>query len=422
MDVIVLTKVGGILGPFALIFGLVMNAIYELLDLVGIPNVALTIILFTLIANILMLPLTIKQQRYSRVSALVTPEIQKINKKYKGKTDEVSQRRMQAETMEVYKKYGASPSSGCLPLLISFPILLALYRIIYNIPSYVNSIHDLFMTIAEPIQTTTNGAAIMDTLMEELNIVVGKFDFENIEKIIDALNGVKTTGWDTVANAFASNPDVVQAIDKVKDTIISINSMPGGLNVMDAPVHFSQGVAGIFPGILIPILAGVTQYVSVKITTPKTNNTAGAAENDMGQSMKMMNNIMPLISVWICFTLPVGVGLYWVCNSVFRTLMVVIVNRFFNNKDIDELVKENAEKVAERKGKPTLTEKIMASSASAAQEEEKKYQSMSDIAKANRSKKEYTPKNYKPMDKDAPVNTDSISSIAHMLDRNKNDD
>ena len=310
MDVIVLTKVGGILGPFALIFGLVMNAIYELLDLVGIPNVALTIILFTLIANILMLPLTIKQQRYSRVSALVTPEIQKINKKYKGKTDEVSQRRMQAETMEVYKKYGASPSSGCLPLLISFPILLALYRIIYNIPSYVNSIHDLFMTIAEPIQTTTNGAAIMDTLMEELNIVVGKFDFENIEKIIDALNGVKTTGWDTVANAFASNPDVVQAIDKVKDTIISINSMPGGLNVMDAPVHFSQGVAGIFPGILIPILAGVTQYVSVKITTPKTNNTAGAAENDMGQSMKMMNNIMPLISVWICFTLPVGVGLY----------------------------------------------------------------------------------------------------------------
>ena len=258
MDVIVLTKVGGILGPFALIFGLVMNAIYELLDLVGIPNVALTIILFTLIANILMLPLTIKQQRYSRVSALVTPEIQKINKKYKGKTDEVSQRRMQAETMEVYKKYGASPSSGCLPLLISFPILLALYRIIYNIPSYVNSIHDLFMTIAEPIQTTTNGAAIMDTLMEELNIVVGKFDFADPEKIIDALNGVKTTGWDTVANAFASNPDVVQAIDKVKDTIISINSMPGGLNVMDAPVHFSQGVAGIFPGILIPIPVSYT--------------------------------------------------------------------------------------------------------------------------------------------------------------------
>ena len=341
MDVVVLTKVGGILGPFAWIFGLIMNAIYEVLDLVGIPNVALTIILFTLIANLLMLPLTIKQQRYSRVSSLVTPEIQKINKKYKGKTDEVSQRRMQAETMEVYKKYGASPSSGCLPLLISFPILLALYRIIYNIPSYVNSIHDLFLTIADPISHTTGGADIMDGLIKELGITVSKFDFNNVEKIIDALNGVKTTGWDTVANAFASNPDVVQAINSVKDTIININSMPGGLNVMDAPVHFSQGVAGIFPGILIPILAGVSQYVSVKITTPKNNNAAVSQENDMAQSMKMMNMIMPLFSVWICFTLPAGVGLYWVCNSVFRTLSIVIVNRFFNNKDIDELVKEN---------------------------------------------------------------------------------
>lgn len=421
MDVIVLSKVTGILGPFASIFGLIMNAIYELLDLVGVPNVALTIILFTLITNLLMLPLTIKQQRYTRVSSLVTPEIQKINKKYKGKTDQVSQRRMQAETMEVYQKYGASPSSGCLPLLISFPILLALYRIIYNIPSYVNSIHALFLTIADPIRQTTGGAEIMDGLIKELGIVVSKFDFNDVEKIIDALNGVKTTGWDTVANAFASNPDVVQAIHSVKDTIININSMPGGLNVMDAPVHLSQGVAGIFPGILIPILAGVSQYVSVKITTPKTNNTA-AQENDMAQSMKMVNMIMPLFSVWICFTLPAGVGLYWVCNSVFRTLSIVIVNRFFNNKDIDELVKENAKKVAERKGKPSLTEKVMNGGASASQAENKNYQSMSDIAKANRSKKEYTPKNYKPVDKDAPLNGDSISSIAHMLDKSKNDD
>ena len=421
MDVIVLSKVTGILGPFASIFGLIMNAIYELLDLVGVPNVALTIILFTLIANLLMLPLTIKQQRYTRVSSLVTPEIKKINKKYKGKTDQVSQRRMQAETMEVYQKYGASPSSGCLPLLISFPILLALYRIIYNIPSYVNSIHALFLTIADPIRQTTGGAEIMDGLIKELGIAVSKFDFNDVEKIIDALNGVKTTGWDTVANAFASNPDVVQAIHSVKDTIINIHSMPGGLHGMDAPVHLSQGVAGIFPGILIPILAGVSQYVSVKITTPKTNNTA-AQENDMAQSMKMVNMIMPLFSVWICFTLPAGVGLYWVCNSVFRTLSIVIVNRFFNNKDIDELVKENAKKVAERKGKPSLTEKVMNGGASASQAENKNYQSMSDIAKANRSKKEYTPKHYKPVDKDAPLNGDSISSIAHMLDKSKNDD
>ena len=144
MDTIVLSKVGGILGPFAMIFGLILNAIYEVLDLVGIQNVALTIIIFTLISDLLMLPLTIKQQKFTRVSSLVQPEIQKIQKKYIGKTDELSQRRMQAETMDVYNKYGASPSAGCLPMLISFPIMLALYRIIYNIPSYVESIGNLF--------------------------------------------------------------------------------------------------------------------------------------------------------------------------------------------------------------------------------------------------------------------------------------
>lgn len=422
MDIIVLSKVGGILGPFAWILGLIMNFIYEFLDFVGIPNVALAIILFTLITNLLMLPLTIKQQRYTRVSSLVTPEIQKINKKYKGKTDEVSQRRMQAETMDIYKKYGASPTSGCLPLLISFPILLALYRIIYNIPSYVNSIHSLFLTIAEPIQNAAGGADIMSQLMTDLNIRVSGFDFTNIEKIIDALNNVKTTSWDAVASAFASNPDVVHGINSVKDTIVNINTMPGGLNVMDAPVHFGSGMAGIFPGILIPILAGVSQYVSFKITSGNQPKPAPGQDDSMASSMKMMNTIMPLFSVWICFSLPAGVGLYWVCNSVFRTLGIVVVNRFFNNKDIDQLIEEQKEKVAERKGKSSFTEKMIKAGNAAAEEKANKPQTMSDIAKANRSKQSYTPKNYNPVDVDAPVDSSSISSIAHMLDRTKKDD
>ena len=104
MNVLVLSKIGGILGPFAFVFGAIMNGIYTVLESIGIPNVALAIVLFTLIANLLMLPLTIRQQRFTRVSALVQPEIQKIQKKYKGKSDEASARRMQAETNAVYKK------------------------------------------------------------------------------------------------------------------------------------------------------------------------------------------------------------------------------------------------------------------------------------------------------------------------------
>lgn len=417
MDAIVLSRVGGILGPFAAIFGLVMNSIYDILDLVGIQNVALTIIIFTLISDLLMLPLTIRQQKFSRVSALVQPEIQKIQKKYKGKTDEVSQRRMQNETMAVYNKYGASPSSGCLPLLISLPIMFALYRIIYNIPSYVESIGNLFMTIAEPMSKVTNGGDILSGVMTELNITAVQLDFTSIDSIIDVLNNVKTTGWDTIANAFAAHPEVVDAINGVKDTIIEINSMPGGLNVMDAPVNFSNGVAGIFPGILIPILAGVTQYLSVKITSAKQSNNSSPEQDQMASTMKIMNVTMPLVSVWICFTLPVGVGLYWICNAVFRTIFSVMINKYYSTKDIEELTKKEAEKIAEKNAKrEAILKEYEEKNPSRARNS-----SMSDIARGNHSKKDYKP-NYKAANGEKPKNADSISSVAHMLDRNKKED
>lgn len=416
MNAIVLSRVGGILGPFALIFGLIMNSIYDVLSLVGIQNVALTIIIFTLISDLLMLPLTIKQQKFTRVSALVQPEIQKIQKKYKGKTDEVSQRRMQAETMEVYNKYGASPSSGCLPLLISLPIMFALYRIIYNIPSYVESVGNLFMKIAEPISALGGtGEKLLNEVISELSITGVSLDFADIDSIVDVLNNIKTTGWTTVAEIFSAHPEVVESVNSVKDTIIEINSMPGGLNVMDAPVNFSHGIAGIFPGILIPILAGVTQYLSVKITSARQTKNSTPEQDQMAGTMKTMNVMMPLISVWICFTLPAGVGLYWICNALFRTIFSVMINKYYEKKDITELTAKQVEKIAEKNAKREAALK---------EYEEKnpsraRNSSMSDIAKGNHAKKEYQ-NTYKASD--APVNTGSISSVAHMLDRNKKED
>lgn len=416
MNAVVLSRVGGILGPFALIFGLIMNSIYDVLSLVGIQNVALTIIIFTLISDLLMLPLTIKQQKFTRVSTLVQPEIQKIQKKYKGKTDEVSQRRMQAETMEVYNKYGASPTAGCLPLLISLPIMFALYRIIYNIPSYVDSVGDLFMKVAEPISALGNtGETLLNEVITKLSISGVSLDFADIDSIIDVLNKVKTTGWTTVTEVFSAHPDVVQSVNSVKDTIIEINSMPGGLNVMDAPVNFSNGLAGIFPGILIPILAGVTQYMSVKITSARQTKNTTPEQDQMAGKMKTMNVMMPLISVWICFTLPAGVGLYWICNALFRTIFSVMINKYYEKKDITELTAKQAEKIAEKNAKREAAMK---------QYEEKnpsraRNSSMSDIAKGSHSKKEYK-NTYKASDE--PVNTGSISSVAHMLDRNKKED
>ena len=363
-----------------------------------------------------MLPLTIKQQKFSRVSALVQPEIQKIQKKYKGKTDELSQRRMQTETMAVYQKYNASPSTGCLPVLISLPIMIALYRIIYNIPSYVEAIGDLFMKIAQPISALgSTGEELLNEVITELSITGVKLDFADIDTIVDVLNNVKTTGWTTVAEIFASHPEVVEAINGVKDTIIDINTMPGGLNVMDAPVNFSQGISGIFPGILIPILAGVTQYISVKITSAKQSKNSTPEQDQMASTMKTMNVTMPLISVWICFTLPAGVGLYWICNALFRTIFSVMINKYYEGKNIEELTAKQAEKIAEQNAKrEAIIKEYEEKNPSRARSAR-----MSDIAKGNHTKKEYNT-TYKTSNE--PVNTSSISSVAHMLDRSKKED
>ena len=184
---------------------------------------------------------------------------------------------------------------------------------------------------------------------------------------------------------------------------------------MDSPVNFSQGLAGIFPGILIPILAGVTQFLSVKVMSAKNTKNNTPEQDQMASTMKTMNVTMPLISVWICFTLPAGVGVYWICNAVFRTILSVMINKYYEGKEIEELTAKQVEKIAEKNAKrEAALREYEAKNPSRARNA-----SMSDIAKGSHAKKEYKP-TYKTSDE--PVNTSSISSVAHMLDRNKKED
>ena len=207
MEFLVLTKVGGILGPFATALGFIINYIYKFLEWIGIPNIGLAIILFTLIVNLLLLPLTIKQQKSSKMMAVMNPELQKIQAKYKGKRDEVSVRRMQAETSAVYQKYGSSPTGGCLFMLVQLPILFALYQVIYAVPAYVNSLNDLYMQIAEPISRVSNGGEIVTGLINDLGVRVTSFDFSNMNKIVDFLYNLRFTDFPAVSDAFSAAPE-----------------------------------------------------------------------------------------------------------------------------------------------------------------------------------------------------------------------
>ena len=122
------------------VMGWLMNGIYK----IGIHNLGLCIILFTIIIYAFMIPLQIKQQKFSKMNAVMSPELQKISKKYRGKKDQASQMKMQEETMAVYEKYGVSPTGSCLQLFIQMPIFFALYQVIINIPGYIGEIKAIF--------------------------------------------------------------------------------------------------------------------------------------------------------------------------------------------------------------------------------------------------------------------------------------
>lgn len=124
--------------------GSIMNIIFLGLDKIGIHNVGLGIIIFTILIYCLLLPLTVKQQKFTRLQSKMSPELQKIQEKYKGQNqNQDAMKKMNEETEAVYKKYGVSPAGGCLPMLLQMPILFALYRVIADVPAYVDIVKDI---------------------------------------------------------------------------------------------------------------------------------------------------------------------------------------------------------------------------------------------------------------------------------------
>ena len=131
---------GSILGPIAKGLGWIMDRIYVLLAAIGLENIALTIVVFTVVIYLLMFPLTYKQQKFSVLNRKMQPELNAIRKKYAGKKDQASMAAQQEETQMVYDKYGVSMMGSCGQMLIQMPILFALYRVFYNVPAYITSV------------------------------------------------------------------------------------------------------------------------------------------------------------------------------------------------------------------------------------------------------------------------------------------
>ena len=343
----VLTKAGSILGPIATVLGYVMDILFRFTSSFGVFNVGLCIILFTIVMKTLMIPLTIKQQKTTKLMSVMNPEIQAIQKKYKGKSDQESMQRQNVEIQAVYEKYGTSMTGGCLPLLIQMPILLALYRVIYNIPAYVPSVRVYFDNVVTPLMGQADYA---QKLQEITNIATAcggkldKFDFTNANRLVDMLYKFSTSQWGELQALFPAISDVIgqnAAVVERMNTFL-------GLNMAEAP--------GWVPSFawIIPVLAAVSQWFSTKLMSGNQPSTSSDAENPMAQSMKTMTTTMPLFSAFICITMPAGLGIYWIATSVVTIIQQLIVNAYMDKVNIDDMIAKNLEKVNKKRAKQGL--------------------------------------------------------------------
>ena len=264
-----------IIKQIAYLLGFVMRGIFLGLSHMGILNITLCIVLFTIITRMLLLPLTIQQQKFSKLNSVMSPELQALQKKYQGKRDQNSMAKMQAEQQALYDKYGVSMSAGCLPSLIQIPLLFALYPVVYNMERYVPEL--------------------------------ANFSAEELTKMY---------------------------------TIF-------GIYLKDSPK------LGLNASMLIPILAGLSQFLSVQLMSVNQPQM-DSKDSPMASSMKTMNYTMPLMSVFFCFTFPAFIGVYWITMSVVMVIQQLFINQWLKTVDVDELIKKSVEKKNKKRAKKGL--------------------------------------------------------------------
>ncbi|MCD7744367.1 MAG: YidC/Oxa1 family membrane protein insertase [Lachnospiraceae bacterium] len=354
-----------IIGPIATLLGYIMNAIFWVQEQIGIPNIGLCIILFTIVIYMLMLPLTIQQQRFSKLQVKMNPELQEINKKYeKKKDDQAAMMKMNEETKAVYAKYGVHPMGSCLQLLIQMPILFALYRVIWNVPAYVTSVYNAFSPLASELLDISGAEEFMTEAASSLS--VSNFEM-TMNKMIDVLYKFKTANWSELLESF---PSLKSIIESTHETVNGMNYFLG-LNIADSPMSIMTSAyqAGsyllIVGAVLVPVLAALTQWLNAKLaSTGNENNNSSANSNDtMNATMKSMNTVMPLMSAVFCLSLPVGMGIYWIAGAVIRSIQQVFVNRSIDKIDVDELIKQNLEKENKKREKQGVPPQKIANTA-----------------------------------------------------------
>ena len=323
---------GGMFDPILLAIG---KGLDLLIHYVCFDSYLLGICLFAIIIEIVMLPFAIKQQKHSIRQATLRPKEMAIRNKYKGRTDQVTMQKMQQEIQEFYQRENFSPYSGCLPLLIQMPIILALYNIIIDPLHYVlGKASTLSAALNTYYSTSAAAGGFGGTVSGNGSIAL----LSKIRDNVDVLEGLKDFKY------FTNGEEVFEAISDVANKIPQFSL--GGINLGLTPSWDNLIL------LLIPVLTFVTYFVTSKlnrklVSQPITNG--GMEDRQVACSNTMMDITMPAMSTVFTFMVPALVGVYWMFRSIVSFGKQFIISRImplpkFTEEDYKAAAREMAGK------------------------------------------------------------------------------
>ncbi len=297
--------------------GFLISIIYDL-----VQNYGLAIILFTIVVKLILMPLQVKSQRAMKRQQKVQPIIAELQKKYAN-----DQQKLQQEMMKVYRENNISMSGGCLPLLIQMPILIALYSVIRRPLTYIKGIDFMSEAVKE------NVMLVVSKMKEGFPEVIGNLASTSFEQLRDNYQ-IQLAKWADMLGVSGGF-----------EWDINFNFLGldlSGLPSESLPLIMSGNFADIGKVllILIPALAMFTTWISMKYSQSQTAQNTNSNDDNPAQSMtKSMSLMMPIMSGFFTFTLPPGIGIYWIISSVMQMVQQFILNKYFDRKEDDFVVK-----------------------------------------------------------------------------------
>ena len=292
--------------------GYVMEWIYNL-----IPNYGWDIILFTLLINLIKIPLQLNQQKSMAKMSAFQPMIMDIQKKYKDKPE-----KQQEELLKLQRDYGYSPTSGCMPMLVNFLVMFGVIEVVYH------PLQRIFQISAEALEAA--GAALTNL---GISFTMVTRDTNIIAQVL--------AGESTVSAAFSA-----EQLAKIAEFGQHMDFF--GIDLTQVPQWSFQ--AENLPLLIFPILAIVTMFISTHISMK-------ASGQEMQGGMKIMMYIMPLTYLFFCFTVPCAFSLYYVISNIIMTVQSLVMRKIYDPEKMKAQVAAEiaARRKEERRGVKSTT-------------------------------------------------------------------